>query len=83
MIDYRKDMDINNYNQRKEIQDKLKRIGSEIDTAAQSTMLKEVVYMFASNDQFKECEQIVSYFRAKLQKDDLSEIEECVLKPNR
>lgn len=73
-------MDSNNYNARINIWEQLKDMGSKIDSLAQSTMIKEIVCMFAFSKKFKECEQIITFFRAKLHDDDLAEIKEYILK---
>lgn len=73
-------MDNNNRESRTEIQEQLKNIGIQIDALAQSTMIKEIVLMFAYTKQFKEAEQIIIWFRSKLQDNDLEEIKSHIIK---
>lgn len=72
-------MDYNNYKPRTEIQEQLQNIGKEIDSLAQSSMIKEIVYMFVDNIQFNESEQIITFFKHKLNNNDLEEIKEYIL----
>ena len=67
-------MNENNYEERKDIQEQLRNLGWEIDSLAQSTMAKEIIFMFAHEGKFEECKQIISMFRAKINQSDLIHI---------
>ena len=54
-------MNENNYEERKDIQEKLKNLGAEIDTLAQSTMAKEIIDVI-NKKMLKTGEGLASYF---------------------
>lgn len=68
-------MDSNNYSKRINAWEQLKTMGKQIDTLAQSTMIKEIICMFAAKEQFDTCEQIITFFRGKISDEDMADID--------